>query len=260
MTQVETHTQPQTAVSPPFPRGTLLDLLGTAIPSDHSRQMTARSCVTKLLADHPGIGTVMDLGCGTGESKELFRSLNPTIRWTGLDIAESPEVAARTRVGNEFHTFDGVQIPFAADSFDLVYSRQVFEHVRQPAPLLVEVERVLRPGGWFVGSTSHLEPYHSYSTWNYTPDGFRILLEAAGLRLVEIRPSIDSMTLIVRRLLGRPRFFFRWWEKESPLNRMLSWWGALRRHDVTAINARKLLVCGQFCFVARKGSTIAGSA
>jgi hypothetical protein len=67
-----------------------------------------------------------------------------------------------------------------------------FEHVRHPEELLSDIARVLRPGGQSIGSTSQLEPYHSLSLWNYTPYGFRVLVEGAGLKLDKIRPSIDA--------------------------------------------------------------------
>jgi ubiquinone/menaquinone biosynthesis C-methylase UbiE len=38
-------------------------------------------------------------------------------------------------------TFDGVNLPFGDDDFDLVYCKQVLEHVRHPEPLLAEVGR-----------------------------------------------------------------------------------------------------------------------
>ena len=170
-------------------------------------------------------GSVMDLGCGAGDSVEQFRNVNPSVDWVGVDIERSPEVASRRRTDAEFVVFDGVRLPFDDGSFDAVYCKQVLEHVRSPAPLLAEVARVLRPGGLFGGSTSQLEPFHSYSTWNYTPYGLMLLLERAGLELVEVRPGIDSLALIVNRGLGMRRFTRRWWAHESPLNRVVDAFG-----------------------------------
>ena len=194
----------------------------------------------------------MDLGCGDGNTLDYFRRKSQGVRWVGIDIEKSPEVESRTRTDGEFHTFNGIHIPFDDNHFDLIYCNQVFEHVRHPIDLLKEVNRVLRPNGYFVGSTSHLEPYHSYSLWNYTPYGFCLLIEEIGLHVVEIRPSIDSLTLIVRRGLGRSRFFSLWWEKESPLNLVISLYGKVMRKSPVWINTVKLLFCGQFCFLVHK--------
>ena len=194
---------------------------------------------------------MLDLGCGAGDSVDVFRARDPEVQWVGLDVPGSPEAHERSRTDARFETFDGVSMPFDADAFDLVYCKQVLEHVRQPEPLLAEVARVLKPRGWFAGSTSQLEPYHSLSVWNYTPVGFLALLEQARLEPVELRPGIDALTLIAWRLAGNHRYFHRWWGRESPFNRALNACGRLLQADVRTLNATKLLFCGQFAFLAR---------
>ena len=194
---------------------------------------------------------MLDLGCGTGDSVDQFRAVDPIVGWVGVDLEESPEVARRVRADAEFRTFDGERLPFEDSSFDFVYCKQVLEHVRRPATLLADVRRVLRPGGVFAGSTSQLEAFHSLSTWNYTPYGLRLLLDDAGLTLEELRPGIDSLTLIVHRGLGMPAITRRYWGRESPLNRAVSLFGRLRGLDHARVNVVKLLFCGQFAFLAR---------
>jgi SAM-dependent methyltransferase len=182
----------------------------------------------------------------------LFRARDPDVEWVGLDVPGSPEARDRTRRDARFETFDGISMPFAEGSFDLVYCKQVLEHVRHPGPLLADVRRVLVPGGWLAGSTSQLELYHSLSLWNYTPLGMVRLLEDAGLRPVELRPGIDGLTMMAWRLAGGHRWFHRWWGRESPLNRVLGACGRVLRADARTLNATKLLFCGQFAFLARR--------
>ena len=195
---------------------------------------------------------MLDLGCGAGDSVALFRARDSGVQWVGLDVPGSPEARERIRRDARFETFDGTSIPFADGSFELVYCKQVLEHVRRPEPLLAEVRRVLAPGGWFAGSTSQLEPYHSLSVWNYTPVGLAGLLRDAGLTPAEVRPGIDSLTLIAWRMTGRPSLFYRWWARPSPLNRALDLYGRAARLDPRLANATKLLFCGQFAFLARR--------
>jgi hypothetical protein len=117
---------------------------------------------------------------------------------------------------------------------------------------LAEVARVLAPGGHLVGSTSQLEPFHSLSVGNLTPYGLALSLEAAGLEPVEFRPNIDGLTLTLRRMLGMHPYFNRWWARESPVNRMIGVFGRINRLSPRSVNAIKLLLCGQFCFAARR--------
>jgi SAM-dependent methyltransferase len=198
------------------------------------------------------IERVIDLGCGSGRSVDQFRAVNPSIEWVGLDIQGSAEVRARIRNDAQFFSFNGVNIPFDSDAFDLVYSKQVLEHVRHPQHLLREVRRILRPGGYFVGSTSCLEPYHSRSLWNYTPYGLQCLIQEAGLRLVEVRPGIDGVSLTLRRLLGAPRLFEFWFRHESPLNTMIGLAGRILGKGHRWTNAAKLIFSGHICFLAVK--------
>jgi SAM-dependent methyltransferase len=230
----------------------VIELLGARVPADHARQIAAEAWIERWYAEHPRGARVLDLGCGPGDSVDAFRRHDPDVEWVGVDLPKSPEVASRTRADAAFRTFDGASIPAPDGSQDLVFCKQVLEHVRAPEPLLRDAARVLRPGGWFAGSTSQLEPFHSLSLWNYTPYGLTELLEDAGLEVRELRPCIDGLTLVVQRGLGMPRFFDRWWHHESPLNRFTNLFGRAARLDARQVNAIKLLLCGQFCFLAQR--------
>jgi SAM-dependent methyltransferase len=236
-----------------LPGRELQDALGDRLPDDDARQSLADRYIDQAAGRvEGGPWRVLDLGCGSGSSVDYFRAREADVDWTGLDLESSREVGQRTRTDARFATFDGVTIPFEDERFDLVYCKQVLEHVRHPAALLSETRRVLRVGGAFGGSTSQLEPYHSSSLWNYTPIGFEALLAEAGLELVELRPGIDALTLIARRLVGPRKRFDRWWGGTSPLNRAIDLYGRARRLDARQLNATKLLFCGHFAFLAKR--------
>ena len=226
------------------------------MPADNAHQAIAdRFIEAGIGRDNGRPWRVLDLGCGPGGSVDLFRARDPEVEWIGLDVPDAPEPP--TRPDARFQTFDGVTIPFSEGSFDLVYCKQVLEHVRHPQRLLTDTRRVLAPGGYLAGSTSQLEPFHSRSMWNYTPLGFSELMVEAGLTLVEIRPSIDALALIARRLVPRGRRPFdrqwaRWWAGQSPLNRVIDAYARAAKLDPRAANATKLLFCGQFTFLARR--------
>ena len=234
----------------------LLAVLGDRIPRDHARQTRADELAAtwyRRAADARGGGLrVVDLGCGAGASVDAFRGIDAQVDWLGVDIQDSPEVRERRRDDAAFATFDGIALPVPDASVDLVYCHQVLEHVHDPGPLLADAARVLRPGGVLVGSTSQLEPFHSLSTFGYTAHGLTLLLERAGLQVAELRPGIDGLTLTLRRGLGAPAFFNRFWVHPSPLNRLIDVVARARRADAGWANGAKLVFCGQFAFAAVK--------
>src|SRR5208283_5462056 len=123
------------------PRGDA-KLLYEFLPRDTSRQShglreAKRALDQLILADTPIV--LLDLCCGTGESYDALSAKKPTIRWVGVDILDSQEVTSRARRKLPLCAYDGVHIPLADQSVDIVYSRQVFEHVRHPQALIEEV-------------------------------------------------------------------------------------------------------------------------
>lgn len=235
------------------------DLLYPFLPLDTARQTTALREALSIVEREFGedshiLMRFLDLGCGAGNSCDAFRKWGTSIEWIGMDIAMSPEVNSRTRSDATFISYDGVNIPLRDASMDIVYSHQVFEHVRRPGELLPQAFRVLKPGGWLVGSTSHLEPYHSRSHWNFTPYGFAGLLTEAGFSDVRVRPGIDGLTLILRRLLSYAKIQLGQWffEHESPLNALIEGSGRISGMEIRRRAVLKLLFCGHFIFSARK--------
>ena len=223
------------------------------IPDDYSTQANLDKMITKIIKDNFGskkVLRVLDLGCGQGYSINFFNKVSNNIEWFGIDLENSPEVSGK-RSSNNFYYFDGLTIPFEDDYFDIIYCKQVFEHVRHPEQLLLDILRVLKKEGVFVGTTSHLEPYHSLSIWNYTPFGFNQILIDSGFSVLEIRPGIDSIILIIRRALGCPKFLNIFWRIESPLNLLISI-GRIFGVSHYKLNSIKLLFCGQFLFIATK--------
>ena len=87
--------------------------------------------------------TWLDLGCGSRPYEKLFA----VERYIGLDVLSSGHPAADKR---HDLLFDGSNIPLRSDSVDGVLCTQVLEHTAQPAALLAEIQRVLKPYGILV--------------------------------------------------------------------------------------------------------------
>ncbi len=106
----------------------------------------------------PGIYTILDIGCGTGEWALSVASKYPGIQVTGIDISErmmndaNAHARARGFENARFRVMDATQpFDFPGGSFDLVSARGIsgFMNPELWPKLLLECRRILRPGGTF---------------------------------------------------------------------------------------------------------------
>ena len=106
---------------------------------------------------------VLDLGCGPRDQALPLQSLD--FQYVGVDIDSS---AADYLV-------DAHALPFVDQSFDAVFSFAVLEHLRDPLMGLVEVARVLKPGGFYLGK--FVGRAISCLFFHHTPWGLLALLQ-----------------------------------------------------------------------------------
>ena len=103
---------------------------------------------------------------------------DPSIRWESVDIEKTPWV---THVGKSEYSF-----PVPDDSFDVVVSANVMEHVRKIWVWMKEVSRVCKPGGVVITIAPVSWPYHEYpiDCWRAYPEGMKALYEDSGLSVI----------------------------------------------------------------------------
>ena len=102
----------------------------------------------KTLIDFAEIGKddeVLEIGCGAGH---ILERINDG-RLTGLDISEIQIQRARKRLGHEVKLVKAPAefLPFNDKHFDRIICTEVFEHVLEPARLLLEMKRALKDDG-----------------------------------------------------------------------------------------------------------------
>jgi ubiquinone/menaquinone biosynthesis C-methylase UbiE len=94
--------------------------------------------------------TVLDVGCGAGI--DLARFAKGGAEATGVDVSTSAIDLAGTNFAQQglrgrFEVANGEQLPFADNSFDLVFAHGVVQYTAHPQRLVDECRRVLKPGG-----------------------------------------------------------------------------------------------------------------
>ncbi|BAY18093.1 type 11 methyltransferase [Anabaenopsis circularis NIES-21] len=110
-------------------------------------------------ADVKTATNILDVGCGIGGSS-LYLAEKFHARATGITL--SPVQAARAteraqemllNLRSKFLVADAQAMPFADDSFDLVWSLESGEHMPDKTKFLQECYRVLKPGGTLIMAT-----------------------------------------------------------------------------------------------------------
>jgi len=127
-------------------------------------------------------GQILDVGCGLGGSS-LYLAEKYQAQVTGITL--SPVQANRAKVRAEsqglgdrtsFLVADALAMPFADQSFDLVWSLESAEHFPDKKQFLQEACRVLKPGGLLLLATwCHRPP--TTATGELTPQEQRHLAE-----------------------------------------------------------------------------------
>ena len=94
-------------------------------------------------------GAILDNGTGLGTYLEAIGRLSPDSLRVGLEIEHERAVDALARA-DAIVLGVGEQLPFADDSFDLILSNEVLEHVADDRAAVAEMARVARLGGRIV--------------------------------------------------------------------------------------------------------------
>jgi tocopherol O-methyltransferase len=104
-------------------------------------------------------GHILDVGCGIGGSAlylaEKFGSTVAGITLSPVQAQRASERAAAFGSADraQFQVADALAMPFADQSFDLVWSMESGEHMPDKQQFLQECYRVLKPGGKFLMAT-----------------------------------------------------------------------------------------------------------
>lgn len=102
--------------------------------------------VDTAASSHPHI---LDLGCGTGEGSSRIHAEGMTVIATDLSM-EMVRAAVRRFPFLRGCVADAAGLPFESERFDIVQSLGVLEYVGPAQEAVLELRRVLKPGGTLV--------------------------------------------------------------------------------------------------------------
>lgn len=110
---------------------------------------------------------VLNLGSGVGRFDHFLSKEIDTVNFDIISTKPNLDIVG-----------DAHFLPFRNESFDIVYSIAVLEHVRKPWIVADEITRVLRPGGYVVLELPFLNIIHEeYDCFRFTDQGIRSLFD-----------------------------------------------------------------------------------
>jgi SAM-dependent methyltransferase len=153
-----------------------------------------RDITALLLANAalPNSGTLLDVGCGSGQTMEWFTREHPGWRAVGLDLALEGLVAAREAGIQAITRASALRLPHPDQCVELVLLLDVLQHLpleEGDLMALVEARRILKPGGYlFLRTNAQSFPRSvddpEFNFHRYEPDELRAKITAAGFSVL----------------------------------------------------------------------------
>lgn len=162
-----------------------------------AEKVDARTWVPAYLAEHlPQGGQVLDVGCGPGviAAEVARRDIKTVVVGCDASVDRIAEANLNLRdfpLASGVHG-DALQLPFAADRYDLVYSRFLLEYLGERERAVAEMVRVTRPGGRVL-----IQDLDGQLIWHYPVDA---TLQAGLERVLAFLQSTGFDPFVGRKL------------------------------------------------------------
>jgi 2-polyprenyl-3-methyl-5-hydroxy-6-metoxy-1,4-benzoquinol methylase len=153
-------------------------------------------------------GELLDLGCGSGELARHLAVVGYGV--TGCDIA--PQMLKQAAAADAERAVHWIRLesrwrtlPLTSDSIDVVVAASVLEYVRDPAGVLAECARVLRPGGVLLCTVPNVADPVRWLEWPLC-----LVARTPIARIARSGPHRLGQYIIYLRA-SRQRRRVRWW-------------------------------------------------
>lgn len=110
---------------------------------------------------------------------------NPAIQWDTIDFISTEYIDADAVKSLTYELKSPYSFPLPDESYDIILSGQVLEHVEKIWVWMKELKRVVKKGGLIITINPVSWPYHEapVDCWRVYPSGINALAEEAGLKV-----------------------------------------------------------------------------
>lgn len=149
----------------------------------------------------------LDAGAGPQDKKHFVVEKNYYYESSDFeDIFDHNSLAKQTYICSV------ESMPIGSDTYDLVLSIQVLEHLQNPEKAISEMSRVLKSGGMLFLSTNFLYPRHGspHDYFRFTCDGLKTICNKHGLKIISIEPHGGFPAMCAQFMYELPTYFRNW--------------------------------------------------
>ena len=189
-----------------IPVGYYFHILETGSPI---RKFWHREKFAAVIRYLPANGKLLDVGCGPGVFLFMTKQMRPELNCEGIDISTSQIEFAKSQMndsqkGLDFKVVNSEHLPYEDNSFDVVTTIEVLEHLHPYDAMKIsnEVRRVLAPDGEWIVTTPNYKSfwplielilnkvspvkYEEQHISKFVPNSLAKFVEAAGFDIISI--------------------------------------------------------------------------
>lgn len=177
---------------------------------------------------------VLEIGCAKGYFLCCAKELGAEA--FGIELNQVNVEIARRSLGENIYDRDLFDLKLPDESFDVVYTRDVIEHIHDPAPFLKEVSRIMKPGAIAFMETHNVDGLiHRIVRGKHTcifgfehpvhwsPKTLSLALKMSGLETQRVYfESLDLRISVILQYFRKSTFTTIFsWKARQPLNFLL---------------------------------------
>lgn len=153
-------------------------------------------------------GSILDIGCGRGFLLQKIYKQTPQVALFGIDISQKLcQISKENNPYADIKQGDAEFLPYADDSFDMVFMTEALEHMLDYDKALFEVRRVLKPRGVFIVTVPNRD-WAAYDFYDKIRNKKLQPVDDHYFRFKEITALLEKNSLAIIKYRGSDNLYY----------------------------------------------------